>query len=209
MFEKRHRLVLFVTAFLLFLAVCCGLWLFSRLSFRKPSTKLTILDTSIRDGLKRANLNLYPGSESLDGRVEWKQVPNPTASNPNVRSQVMITRVWLSTDDSPEKIQQYYARVAPYVITDQKSNREVRILQLANIPDVKVAVRTSKPEISLIDIRKKTLTTTQRQAYQNELQQLKGQKKLDPVQRRRLTALERALQERTMIQLQVRSVQSS
>lgn len=154
--------------------------------------------------LKELGLRLYPGAELTNQTVKRDKVQIPETDKPGSVLETKIITVEGVSGESPEVIQGYYAKSAGNVITEEKLNEKISFLQLSNVADINQAISQRVSPIVLINLRRKRLSEGERLAYKSEYESLKGLKKPDAVQRRRMTDLDRLLQEKTFIQIHIR-----
>jgi len=170
---------------------------------KAPSVPAAKMSENTVETLKNAKLTLYPKAEFLDESFKRSMEPDPGPEVGKKFTEVMVTRAWLATNDSPEKVEAFYAKEHPYTITRETDGEDV-FVQLSSVKDIAVAINQERPMINLVDIRTQKLSSGERSAYQNELDKLKALDAPDLIQRKRIQELKRYLSKDTLIKLSVR-----
>ncbi len=161
------------------------------------------------EGIKEFGISLYPGAESLDNStVNSERTRVPKSDKPIDFYETLTASTWLASSDSVEKIQQFYSKQNPFVITEERLNGEVSFVQIASVEDINKAIAEHQSPIFLINIRKSKLSAAERSAYENEMRSLRALNQPDSIQKKRLRELERALHEKTLIQINLRAIRS-
>ncbi len=155
--------------------------------------------------IKDYGLSLYPGLELLDQAVKSGRVQIPGTDKPGSTVETKVVTVVGVSGDTMEIIRAYYAKQAPNVITEEKLNEKTSFLQLSNAQDINQAIAQRVSPIILVNLRRKILSEGERLAYQNEYHELKTLKNPDLVQKRRMLELDRLLQEKIFIQINIRA----
>lgn len=155
--------------------------------------------------LEHSGLKAYPKSEVLDSLRKSQESESPAEEKSAGVSEVTVARVWLSASDPVEKVQEYYKNTHPYVLTKETRSDGSVFLQLSSVEKIATAIAQGVSPITLVDIRKKKLTSSERSAYEGELKNLNAKPQKDLIDKDRISELERLLAEKTIIKLSLRA----
>lgn len=168
----------------------------------KPVAEAPTLER-VQELLKPYGVGILPGSELIDQKVRKNTIQIPDTGQ---SYETQVLSVWLSVSNvSLEKIRDFYAGFAPHVVTEQKANDEILMLQLSSVEDLKKSALERRSPVYLINIRKIKLNPVEKAAYSREAESLRKTAARDTVQKKRLAQLDNLLKEPFMVQVNVQT----
>ncbi len=156
--------------------------------------------------IRGVGVRRYPKSKILDGSIH--RFESQTGTKKRKKIVTSYAYLWLTTGDSVEGVQLFYQRKNKFNLILQKQSVEETFIQLASVESIAEALVKEKPQICLIDIRRKNLNPSERQMLETEFKQLSEKPKRTLAENARLHELRLNLNEGTLIKITLRTAGS-